>query len=305
MKLHNRFSILALIAAASLAFTACDDGDDNPPVETCEQNPAQDKCEQPVTCEEDPTQEKCAVDCEATPDAEGCTVTCEEDPEAEGCAVDCEANPEAEGCPIDCTEEAVADLIRTGLNFQETLFDFDDLEVTVDEGITTIKFDARFGNSADAKNYAWLYIDLNGATGPEILELTDEESLTNTAWDLAFKRTDIRLNSGYQAENVKFIALYDLGTDDFDAATTRPGQSTPFTTDGFVDTETCAVTADQRGNPLTAFGNWYDYDFTTHTVTSPQTVYALYGVTGHGQFYKLQIESIESSGIYTIRYGSL
>jgi ABC-type oligopeptide transport system substrate-binding subunit len=71
--------ILAILGFA-FSLAACGGEEDVDPKEdpvdvTCEEDPTQDKCEEPeVTCEEDPTQDKCEVTCEEDPTQEKCEV---------------------------------------------------------------------------------------------------------------------------------------------------------------------------------------------------------------------------------------
>lgn len=82
---------------------------------------------------------------------------------------------------------------------------------------TTRAIDARaggFGAPADHPDNKYVYLDLDTDT---ILALTDAEAQSNTAWDLAFKRYDVRTNSGDAGPGATKAAVAVANDDLYDA----------------------------------------------------------------------------------------
>lgn len=165
------------------------------------------------------------------------------------------------------------------------------------EGVTTGTLDAFAGGLPNAAENPWVYLDLQ--TG-EALDITDVEALSNEEWDLAFKRTEIRLNGGDSGPGAWFAARIDDTT--WESAP-RPGRDAEYLSDDFVDDETCELNTYGRGSLLTAFGQWYDYDLETRVISAPEgTVYALYTMSDHS-VWRFQIEDYDSeTATYTLRW---
>ncbi|CAN0514633.1 unnamed protein product [Laminaria digitata] len=155
--------------------------------------------------------------------------------------------------------------------------------------------DAAAGGAAVASDSSFLYVDLD--TGA-VLELSDAAAYTDSAWDIALKRTEVRINS--QDSGPGALLLVEVEAESFEAAMPPGPQDGNWRGDDFVD-EMCEVVTFGRGSIQTAFGQWYDYNPETHAISAPEgRVYFLYNAATHG-VYKLQIEAYEDA-IYTLRW---
>jgi len=115
---------------------------------------------------------------------------------------------------------------------------------------------------------------------------------TSTDWDLAFQRTVVQTNSGTSGPGMG--GALDLGeTIPFDEVTSTP-------TEGFrideLSPPAMPGAAETSSSPL--LSDWYDYDFTTHTVTPKPVTYALR--RADGSYAKLRIWSWVE-GIFTVQ----
>ena len=117
----------------------------------------------------------------------------------------------------------------------------------------------------------YLYIDL--ATGTKV-EVNDVEALTSSEWDLAFERSSIRVNGGDSGPGNVAVAVVEAAFDDV----TEAPKDAEFAADDWVG-EDCQYQSIPGGEPLTAIGEWYDYNVMTHELTPKEEVYV---VRSHG-----------------------
>lgn len=303
----------------------------------CEVDPNGPGCQ--VDCEANPTHEDCVtLDCVETPRAEGCEAHCPANPTADECTWYCEENPGAVPClpttgtaypapvitPKDgescdetsttadcvCTQTEQADVTKHAWNFRDTAAIIPDLDVTNTNGELTLVFNASLGNAATAAWQSWLYLDLNAEGGPAFLNLSDIEAYENGDWEIAFKRTEIRINSNNSNFGGSFkpttpvrarsVALYSTSLENFSDGETGISSGTP-SYDAFVDPVTCEITTFGQEYPKTAFNQWYTYDMATHSPQSERKIYGLYfGSPFHGIFWKIQIDNY-NNGIFTLK----
>jgi hypothetical protein len=147
--------------------------------------------------------------------------------------------------------------------------------------------DASAGGIDGAQKHPWVYLSLK--TGRAV-PLTDLEALDSTDWDLAFKRTMVRTNSGDSGPGVGGAIRVGLAWDKV-SRTTLGGQTLPIE-DWFDDM--CMIGLDSTNNVITSFSSWSEYDPATHIVNAaPDVVY----ITGaaDGTLYKVQIEDYYST----------
>lgn len=172
------------------------------------------------------------------------------------------------------------------------------VEATTANGVTIANIDASAGGSAGAATNPWIYVSLADAAQ---VSITDVESFTSAAWDLGFKRSSIRLNSGDSGPGPWMVARADeLPWAD---AIAPPGRDAEWKTDDFV-ADDCTLITEGRGTPATAFSIWYDYNPETHAVTPTEdVVFFLYRMDTH-TVYRLQITGW-SSGLYTVQWATL
>jgi hypothetical protein len=160
--------------------------------------------------------------------------------------------------------------------------------------VKTATIDARSGGVAEAQNHSFIYLDLDAS---KKLQLTDVEAFDNDTWDIAFRRTKIRLNS---ADSGPGPWLVSKMTGAWEDVTEPPSQGAEWSQDDFVDDE-CNVQTGPRSGIQTAFGQWYDYNPETHTVSAPdEVVWALYNASSH-QAVKFQITAY-TDATYEVRW---
>ena len=159
---------------------------------------------------------------------------------------------------------------------------------------TRLVLDASFGGIASAPSSSYAYIDLESRA---LMELSDAQALSNEDWDIAFKRSTVRLKGGDSGPGQLSLARRD-GVRWEDAQ--PPSQSDDWSQDDFVDDQCEEITFGQ-GFPATAFGQWYDYDFDTHTASANLDALFFIRDEGTGVVVKLQFEEY-TDGVYTLRW---
>ena len=130
----------------------------------------------------------------------------------------------------------------------------------------------------------WAYFDFTrGTTVP-----TSQESLD---WDIAFRRTDI-LSNGGETNPEGLGGAVDLGEIPLEEAT--------LPEDGYL----VDATDDERGLENPALHKWYNYNWTTHIVTSKGHSYAVRSATGEVVLLTFTSYYCDdgSSGCVTFRY---
>ncbi|MBC7658434.1 MAG: HmuY family protein [Chitinophagaceae bacterium] len=131
---------------------------------------------------------------------------------------------------------------------------------TADIVDTSTKFEV------DATNKeAWTYFDLD--TGTVVIE-------TDSTWDLAFKRTAIKMNG-------PTVSALNLGVGDFNSILTAPAD--PFAS----DTGVPGATSETNGLFFHAGDAWYSYNPETHVISSRVFNYIV--KTNGGKEFKLNI----------------
>lgn len=130
---------------------------------------------------------------------------------------------------------------------------------------------------------AWVYIDLANA-----LQLAPTDPATDPNWDLALKRTDIRMNGGSSDSGT--VALHDLLHGDWDAITAVPADA-DFHADepkalAFVTYPPPERTGEAACGDINGDFGWYYYsgfcaeNGGVHTITPRDVVYVLRGRDG-------------------------
>ena len=166
----------------------------------------------------------------------------------------------------------------------------------LDNGDFLTVIDATAGGAFSTEPHDFTYFSFEDQ---DVVALTDAEAAESSEWDIAFKRNEIRLNGG--GSGPSNVRGFDLNSAEevvaegvFDAltATDIPG-SDAFSTDG----------------PAYVLGEWYNYDSTTHFLSTRYHVYII--DTGAG-FYKMQllsyyreVEGSPVSGFITFRWRPL
>jgi hypothetical protein len=174
-------------------------------------------------------------------------------------------------------------------------------------GERTLYVDASTGGLTGQDKHPWLYVSLALGAG---LPLTDPASFAATSWDLAFKRSTLRTNSGESGPGnggaLRVNLAWDIVTRD-----TLGEEALPV--EDLVDAE-CRVMTDTTGAVVTTLSSWSEYDEATHLLTPAPVVYLVAG--GDGTLYKIAIEDYyanpdgshgppEASGRYKLRVAAL
>ena len=169
---------------------------------------------------------------------------------------------------------------------------------TQDDGSIVVTLDAGLGGAAQAAQSSYLYVSL---TDGELLKLSDKAALTDDTWELAFKRTQLRINSADSGPGAWMLGKAVETTWEEAAPPSTMGGA--WSTDDFVN-EQCELATFGRESLMTAFNQWYDYNPETHELSAPAgVVYFLYNMTTHAAI-KLELQSYEG-GIYTLRWAPL
>lgn len=133
--------------------------------------------------------------------------------------------------------------------------------------VTTATVDATAGGVMAAADNPYIYVDLKAGAK---VAISDLDARTSTAWDIALKRSSVRANGGDSGAGGRQLSVVQAA--EIDTVTAVPGSG--YTIDEFAD-DNCAFIPGQIGEPMSAFGNWYDYDVNLHTVTAKSEVYVV------------------------------
>lgn len=143
-----------------------------------------------------------------------------------------------------------------------------ELTVTnVTGAVTTATVDATAGGVMNSIDNPYIYVDLKAGAK---VAISDLDARTSTAWDIALKRSSVRANGGDTGAGARQLAVVQAA--EIDTVTAVPGSG--YTQDEFAD-DNCSFISGQIGEPMSAFGNWYDYDVDLHTVTAKSEVYVV------------------------------
>lgn len=179
------------------------------------------------------------------------------------------------------------------------------------DGIVSLVVDASAGGFMAAANNPYIYVNL--ATKARV-DITDPQADASTAWDLAFKRDNIRSNGGDSGPGNAQVA--SLLAADFGTITATDAVGADFALDAFIDQVNCDPIVDAVGKPLTVFDGWYDYDLSTMTLTPADRVYLVRGADGTS-LYKLRITgyyvdvsdgmggTVKKSAVFSLDYQAL
>jgi hypothetical protein len=139
--------------------------------------------------------------------------------------------------------------------------------VTTTAELTAGTIDATAGGLAGAADNPYIYVDLAAGTKAAVSDL---EARTSTAWDIALKRSSLRVNGGDSGPGSRTLAVVQAQT----LAEVTAGPATGYTADDFT-TADCKLASIPGGEPSSAFGEWYDYDVDTHAVSPKPEVYVV------------------------------
>ena len=175
------------------------------------------------------------------------------------------------------------------------------VSTTTSGSINTTVADASAGGMSGANKNPFVYLSLKDGSR---VDLDDNAAKKSSAWDLALKRTVIRINGGDSGPGKGAVAIVTGKT--LDQITALPAASS-FSTDDFLDSS-CTIKRNAINNIWTAFGGssglWYDYSSGSHAVKPKAATYVLR--RAGGEHVKLVIDSFYNSsnegGHFTIRW---
>jgi hypothetical protein len=152
-----------------------------------------------------------------------------------------------------------------------------------DATIYNAEVDATAGGSMAYGDNPFVYIDL---IGRKKVDITDAQAQLSADWDIAFKRWQIKMNSGDSGPGYVLLSRVDaMSLGDVTEAPVGP-----YTVDSYFDAK-CNLLSDPIGGIGTALSDWYDYDMTmgTRLVPKPE-ILVLTRRDGQGSI-KLQLTS--------------
>jgi len=141
------------------------------------------------------------------------------------------------------------------------------VQVTTTASVTSGTIDATAGGLTNAADNPYTYVDLR--TGAKV-NVSDIDARSSTAWDIALKRSSLRLNSGDSGRGNRKLAVVAAAS--LADVTLAPADG--YAADDFT-TADCALDSMPAGEPRSAFGEWYGYDDATHAVTPKPEVYVI------------------------------
>ena len=141
------------------------------------------------------------------------------------------------------------------------------VDVTTAGGITTGTLDATAGGTASSADRPYLYVDLR--TGARV-DVDDLAARSSTAWDIALKRSSLRVNGGDSGPGDRRLAVVPAAS----LAEVTAAPATGYTSDDFTSDD-CMLVTIPGGEPMSAFGEWYEYDLEAHSLAPKPEVYVL------------------------------
>lgn len=205
----------------------------------------------------------------------------------------------SEGGSSSCEPVAVPceDQVFLQMNLQDDVADAK-IETSLDGEDFVSTIDATAGGAFTPNPESYVYAAFS-ASGLTQVMISDEEALTSTAWDIAFRRYVVRINSGNSgpscvtAGRLPGAPAYDEVTAASDAVT--------FHTDEYF-TNSCELIPDGSGlpsSPATALSSYWSYP---GCVQMTGNVFVLR--RANGEALKLQVESYYSPDVQSQCDGS-
>ncbi len=141
------------------------------------------------------------------------------------------------------------------------------MTVTTTAGVTSGSIDGTAGGTTMSADNPYIYVDLKTGTRVDVNDLDARASAT---WDIALKRSSLRVNSGDSGTGNRKLAVVQAQT----LAEVTAVPTSGYAVDDFADTS-CKLVELLIGEPSSAFGQWYDYNDTTHMVSPKREVYVI------------------------------
>ena len=179
----------------------------------------------------------------------------------------------------DDTEEQLTDTEVDDTDVDDTE-DTDDVDDTDDTGVEIQSYSV---DSTDST--IWVYFDLSTGT---VVEPSNPED--STEWDLKFQRYSIGTNGGISGSGSVQVMIQEGVYESYETLDTMPEGG-----EWIVDSD-----VDGDGTPEYAMGDWYNYDFTNHSLSPLDLVYFVQ--TNNGTFKFRMVDyynDVGESGLMT------
>jgi hypothetical protein len=174
------------------------------------------------------------------------------------------------------------------------------ISVMENAGVYTAQVDGTAGGANGFQSRPFIYLDLIGG---KKVAITDVQARDSKDWDIAFKRWQIKINSGDSGPGgVTTAVVKGKELPDVSAA-----PASGYVEDDYLDPD-CMVVLDSIGGLATAMSDWYEYN--NMKLAPRKDTYVLKRRDGMGSI-KLQVtgyydpSDATRSAVYTIRWGLL
>jgi hypothetical protein len=175
--------------------------------------------------------------------------------------------------------------------------------VMMNGGVTTANIDATAGGLMGAPDNPYIYIDLKNGMK---VATNDLDARMSMSWDISLKRASVRMNGGDSGNGGRKLALITGMT--LAQVTAAPGSG--YSVDDFASADCSQLITLRAGEPSSAFGEWYNYDETMHTLTAKNDVYVIERPDGSHtavqilQYYRVPAQFM-GGGYYQISWKQL
>jgi HmuY protein len=171
---------------------------------------------------------------------------------------------------------------------------------TTTDGVTSGTIDATAGGFMMAADNPYIYVDLKNGVK---VAINDIEARTSTTWDIAIKRSSPRLNGGDTGAGGRTSVAVPATT----LAEVTAGPAAGYQADDFT-TEDCKMVSLPAGEPMSAFGEWYEYAMPGSVVTPKPEVHVIQRPDGSRTALRIVAyyqETPRVSAIYTVQFKQL
>jgi hypothetical protein len=176
--------------------------------------------------------------------------------------------------------------------------------VTINEspagsGVWTAEVDGTAGGSRDYGKNPFIYLDL---IGNKKVEIDDVAARKSSGWDIAFKRWQIKINSGDSGPGGVLLSRVDNKS----LADVKTAPTVGFQEDVYFN-DKCEVQLDPIGGLATIVSDWYTYEMGTNRLLPKTEVWVLKRRDGKGHI-KVQLTAYYKGmfgGNYTLSWGYL
>jgi HmuY protein len=166
---------------------------------------------------------------------------------------------------VDPTPSACSAALRQSLSLVDEVSTAAVTVLSEQNGERALYVDASVGGLNGQDTHPWIYLALATA---EAVAVTDLDALRSNAWDLAFKRSVVRSNSGDSGPGQGGAIRIALPWDQVDSSTL--GKKT-LPTESWFDAD-CKLGLDASMNLITTFSDWSEYDAANHILSAAPDV---------------------------------